>query len=374
MKKIKVLLAGAGCSFGGIECFQYNLFKSINKKLFSIDIIINNTENRLIYEKEIKQLGGCVFYIPSRRQAYLKRILIFRNLLRNNNYDVIHIHYGSLNDDMFLAEALKTDSKVILHSHSSNYTGNKLEYLLHIFNRHKYINSNFIRLACSIGAGKFMFCNRFKQNRFTIIKNGIDINKFRFNLNKRNELRQKFNLDDNTTVIGHIARFSQEKNYSFIVNILSELVKKTKNIKLLLIGDGVLKDEVAQIINDKGLSEYVLFLGLRQDISELLSIMDIFIFPSIHEGLPITLVEAQASGLKTIISDNITDEVCLTEYIHKLPIGKNDEYKWVDCILNTTNVYQRNFNILETNLRYFDCSNMVREVETIYRKNYVYNY
>ena len=340
MKKIKVLQVGGVASFGGIETFQFSLFKNIDREKYCFDFLINNTDNKLVYENDIKELGGKVFYIPSRRQNYLKRIIFFKQILKNNEYDIIHVNYSALVDDLFLSEAIKTDARVILHSHSSNFTDSKFWYWVHIYNRNKYLNLNIVRLACSVDAGKWMHCNSLKQNDFTVINNGIDIDSFRFNLNERNELRKKLNVDENTKIIGHIGRFSKEKNHLYIIDIVSEIIKKNKNIKLMLVGDGKLRKEIEEKIKQKSLKEYVLLLGVRQDIANLLSVMDVFLFPSLHEGLGISILEAQASGLKCYISDSIPKEVDLTDLIYRKSINCSPK-NWADLIISDTEKIDR---------------------------------
>lgn len=366
MNKVKVLQVGGASSFGGIESFQLNLLRNINRKNFKFDFVVNNVNNVLAYEDEINKLGANVFYLPSKRQGYLKRIKILRHLLSENKYDVAHIHCGVLIDDLFLRECLRAKiKKIILHSHSSSFIGSKIFYLLHIINRFKYLNSNIIRLACSEKAGKWMHCNSFINNSFSIINNGIQLDKYIFDQSFREKLRKTFGFYDNL-VIGHIARFSPEKNYDFIIKVFECVYKQNKKARLLLVGDGPLKKYVENKFVQLGLRDKVVFTGLRKDITNLLFAMDVFIFPSIHEGLPITLVEAQSSGLKCYISDNITSEVCLTDLVKKLPINIDSCDKWCNEILNSLDFSDRKLYYGFMKEKGFDIKNTAKLMEKIY--------
>ncbi len=372
IEKTKILQVGGSSTFGGIETFQLLMLRAINHNLFSMDFIVNNKYIKLPYEKEIINNGGKVYYIPSRKQNYLKRIKILRLILKKNYYDVIHIHEGSLADDLFLKEALKANIKiVILHSHSSgNFTNSVINGILHYYNKVKYANSKIIRIACSENAGKWMHCNLFKSNNFIVIKNGINLEKFAYSEKYRLEIREELNIGKQDYVIGNISRFSPEKNFNFILRIFKEILKKCDNAKLLLVGDGSLKKEIIHKVNELRLTKNVIFPGFRQDTYKLLSAMDAYVFPSVSEGLPFSIVESQISGLKTIISNNITNEVCFTQNVYKLGIMPSDIELWVDALFKYSKGYCRKSCVFEAEKAGFSIQKTIKVMEKIYSNNY----
>lgn len=367
MKKIRVLQVGAFNSFGGIESFQINLFRFINKDLFQIDFVVGNLYNKFGYEKEVVAAGSKVFYVPTRRQGYLKRHIIFRNILKNNNYDAVHIHVGSLYDSMYLYEALRSGCKnILLHGHSSSVVS-KFNYFMHQINKIIFNNTEIIRLACSPIAGQWLHWNFFKRNNFKIINNGIDVDKFIFNNNNRSFIRKKLQIPENAFVLGNVARLSFEKNHKYMLEVFFEFQKINNNSRLLLVGDGKQRDEIISLIKEMKLDNSVILTGQRNDIPNLLSAMDCFILPSFFEGFGITAIEAQSNGLKTIISDYVPKEVCLTDLVVRLPIKEENIGSWVKEIIkadscNRTKDYS---SIIKS--KGFDLNFVAKELERLYK-------
>ncbi len=366
---IKVLQVGGSNSFGGIEAFQKMLFRELTKNGCLFDFIVNNKCAKLDFEDEVVANKGKIYYIPSRRQGYLLRQKLVNRILINNQYDIIHINVGSLSDDLFLKLALKHKiKKIILHSHScsENSLGN---YFLHLINKQIYINENIVRLACSKAAGEWIHSNCFTKNEFEVVNNGIDISKYIYNPDARIKIRSKLGIDENVKLIGHVARFSHEKNYDFIIKLIGETIKFDETVKFILVGDGILRNDVEVKIRKLNLSKYVVFPGLRNDIPELLSAMDIFILPSLFEGLGIVLVEAQASGLFTIVSNNIQNEVLLTKLVHKLPINNDSLQDWICKILNFNEIGDRKKYNKELMASAFCIESTIKKIENIYGIN-----
>ena len=367
-KKYKILQVGGCSNFGGIETFQMNLLRFIDKSRFQFDFIVTGIGNRLLYEEEIRDYGGKVIYLPSRREHYLKRIKILRRFLSFNKYDAIHINLGIFSDDLFLKEALNANiGLIIVHSHSSgNFLNSFVNGILHYYNRNKYINTKIIRLACSQIAGKWMYCNCFKENVFEIVKNGIQTDLFLYSKQYRLLKRGELNIDDNEFVIGHIARFSKEKNYNFILKIFNKFCKICCNSKLLLVGDGLLLDEIQRKVVQMGIDSKVIFTGFRKDTNELLSAMDVFVFPSLSEGLGISVIEAQISGLKVLASDKIPDEACFTNNITRLGITEFDIDSWLSRLVAATQGYNREMNLSKVKESGYDINCIVKRIEEIY--------
>ena len=202
----------------------------------------------------------------------------------------------------------------------------------------RYISDYFF--ACSEAAGKWLFGNKVcKSKNYFIMNNAINTKEFIYNESIRLKKRQEFNIQ-NKLVIGHIGKILSQKNHNFLIDIFKDLNSKNKNAVLMLVGDGELKPLIKRKVDSLGLNEYVIFTGVRSDIPMLLQAMDVFVFPSIHEGLPVTLVEAQASGLPCFISDNITTEVMITNSVKRISLKKSPE-EWTKEIFSSLKRHQR---------------------------------
>ena len=244
----------------------------------------------------------------------------------------------------------------IAHSHSSNQDKNfkyilKLYYKRHIF---RYATSLF---ACSVEAGKWMF----GKHSFSVLPNAIDTKQYIFNYEKRYQVREALGLGD-ALVIGHVGRFSKVKNHTFLVDIFHEVYKKTSNVKLLLVGDGQKLPEVKEKVQGLKLSDSVVFTGIRSDVADILQAMDVFVLPSLYEGLPVTMIEAQASGLPCVISDQVPIECKKTDLVHQLGLNESVNV-WAERLLEvfstergdtSSEIAQAGFDIKENSQRLQD--------------------
>ena len=283
---VKVLQVVATMNMGGIENFLMNLYRSIDREKVQFDFLILNNETN-IFEKEIEELGGKVFKIES-----IKKV----------GY-------------------LKIKNKIFLH-----------------FSRILLKKSQAKKFACSKVAGIWLYG---KNSDFNIIYNGIDASRYKYNYVIRENKREELQLSKKDIIVGHIGGFRKVKNHDFIIEIFSELYKKNKNYKLILVGDGELKKEIELKVDKKGLRKNIIFLGIRKDIAELLQLFDIFLFPSLYEGLPISLVEAQTSGLKCFISENITREIDLGLGLVEFISLKKNVFEWANIIEEKRNYTRR---------------------------------
>ena len=240
---------------------------------------------------------------------HIKQRINYCKILKKGKYDIVHVHASSglQGLEVFLSKIIGVDN-IVVHSHSSNLSlssgFNWLKKIIHKIGLRMIKKYTHLRLACSQKASEWLFGGESSQ----IVINGIDCNKFRFSLETRNRVRKQLNLQGKT-VIGHIGTFSKIKNHDFILNIFEEYLYINENSVLVLIGTGILFDEIREKAQKKQIVDKILFLGIRSDCDELLMAMDMFIFPSYFEGMPITIIEAQATGLRCFISESITHEV-----------------------------------------------------------------
>lgn len=306
----------------GITSVIMNYYRKMDKSNMKIDFLVIN-EISEEYRKELQSNGSKIFYLP-RKDNVIKYMHGLKDILKNNKYDVIHIHGNS--SLMAIETTIAKFSNVpirIVHSHNTTCSYKVLNKLLYPALK-RTANYGF---ACGEEAGKWLF----KNNNYEIIKNGIDLSIFNYDEEKRREFRNKINAG-NRKVIGHVGNFIFQKNHEFLIDSFSELIKKDKNYLLLLISDGVLLEQMKEKVNKLGISKNVLFLGKTTEVSSYLQAMDIFILPSKFEGLPVVLIEAQALGLPCVVSDKVSNEAKLTDLIEFLPI--DDTSVWANKILN----------------------------------------
>lgn len=360
-RRIKVLHVLGSMNVGGIQMFLMNIFRNINRQKIMFDFACMNHKN--YFQKEIEALGGRVFCIGRHKKIIQHKKCLF-NLLDENNYDYIHIHSGNAFCviDSYLIKKHNLDHKVIYHSHNSSSIYPSLHRICRLFIT-KYNDYYF---ACSTEAAKWMFPNEIVQSKnYALITNGIDVEKFLYSEEKKIEVRKEFELEDNF-VVGHVGRIANQKNHRFIVEIFAKIVEKRSNAKLVLLGTGPLEEEIRNRVKELGIQQHVLFMGNRDDVERILCGCDVFLFPSLHEGLPLTLIEAQCSGLPCFISDVISDEVKVTPLIQKMSL-KNTADEWAEevCSFEKRNRIEPNKMVAESQ---YNLACTVEYISKFYKK------
>ena len=217
--------------------------------------------------------------------------------------------------------------------------------------------------ACSKLAGDWMFLGEY----FDILYNAIDIKEYKYSPVIANKLRQEFHLE-NCIVVGHVGRFNPQKNHSFLIDIFSECVQRNSNTKLLLVGDGEGRQKIQDKVRDLGIQDKVIFTGIRSDVNELLQAMDVFVFPSLYEGLPVTMVEAQAAGLPCVISDHISKECIVTSGLVTGKSLNESPERWAECVLQQS-YRNRESHIEEIRTAGYDISTAAKQLESFYLRS-----
>ena len=337
MEPIRVLQIVGGMNMGGIENFLMNIYRNIDRKKVQFDFFIHNDEDA-IFEEEIKELGGKVYKIPHiTKSGHFKYIKNLRKFFKEHSeYKVIHSHYNEMSG-FILKEAKKNgDFITIAHSHSSYPKYKSLlekiykSYSIFLINK----NSD-KKFACSKIAGEWLFG---KKEKFKIIYNGIDSKKYTYKEEIRKEKREFLEVKDEEKIIGHVGRLNFAKNHKFLLEVFKELCLQNKyKYKLLLVGNGELETEIKLKIKELRLENRVKMLGVRKDVNELMQAFDLLLFPSIFEGLPVTLVESQGASLKAIVSDVVTKDIDLNcNLIKFLSLDKTTQ-EWAEIIENEIN-------------------------------------
>jgi len=328
---IRVLQVLGALNIGGAETMVMNLYRNIDREKVQFDFVIHTTAH-CDFTDEILSLGGkiysCPRYIGKNHFQYCRW---WKEFLKNREeYRIIHGHVRST-AALYLMVAKKLGRVTIAHSHSTS-NGKGMSALVKDCMQLpiRYIAD--YMFACSKDAGEWLFGKRvIDSNKYRTIKNAIDIEKFSFDNVIREDYRRKLGLEEKNLVYGHIGRFHEAKNYPFLLEVFEKIYSRNRNARLILVGDGDLRDEIENQIEKLKLTEAVILLGFRKDTAQLMQAMDVFLFPSKWEGLPVTVVEAQATGLPCFISRNITKEVVVSELVNVLSIGVGSDV-WVEII------------------------------------------
>lgn len=362
MSKKTILHVLGGFNYGGAETFVINLYRNIDREKIQFDVLIRDSFNPQI--EEFEKLGGKVYKIAQFPKQIIKNIVQCKRFFKEKacKYDAIHIHANALIYIFPILYARKYNCKnIILHSHN---TKSKSVSFLHEINR-IWLKKVDICLACGIDAGKWMFGER----PFQVINNGIDAERYCFQYIVSKNKRQELGFAEDDFVIGHVGRFAAQKNHKFLIDIFECVHKLDPKAKLLLIGNGELKSEVEKLLKDKGLLQETVFLSNRTDVPELLQAMDVFLFPSLYEGLSIALIEAQATGLPCLISNTIDPRSAICEQVKILSLEQSAE-EWAQELENQKKIVENRARaILDIDKSGYNIKNTARMMEKIYKLN-----
>lgn len=361
---IRILHCVVNMNRGGAETFLMNLYRNMDRDKVQFDFL---TSNEGVFDEEIRNMGGQVYRIPYLTQIgisqYAKALRQF--FRQHKEFQIVHSHMDKMSG-MVLREAKKEGIAIrIAHSHSTRSEGTLLKRILKEYYG-LYINSTANRyFACGNSAADFLFS---KEKDVRIINNGIEVNNFKFSASVRDEVRKELKIEDQF-ILGHVGRFNEPKNHQFLVDIFAEVYKLNPNSRLVLIGAGVLEESIRNKVEKLGISNAVYFLGSRADVNRVLQALDIMVFPSLYEGLPVTLIEAQASGLKCIISDNITAEIDMTGNIEYISLDKKAD-DWAKRILKYDTIYERESGCKKIIEREYDIKQIAKGLEEWYINEY----
>lgn len=362
----RVLHVFAKLTRGGIETFVMNVYRGINRNKIQFDFVVSYLDGE--YEDEVKSLGGRVYYIPPRNQGlrtYWKNWDAFMQE-HAKEYVAIHQHAPTLTSLEPLYYAKKHGiTRRIIHAHSSSVSGSKFHYLTHAIGKLfvKRLATHY--LSCSDKAAHWLYdYTGIADNQIIQLRNGIDLSPFEYQEDVRKQVREELGILDQL-VLGHVGRFVHVKNHPFLIDVVYELKKQIPNVILLLIGDGTDLEAIKQKVSKLDLAGNVLFLGSRPDVHRLLQAMDVFLLPSLFEGLPVTLIESQAAGLLTIVSDTVSREAKQTDLVHFFPL-RDGAQAWADSIRSLAQNQSRRDMRDEMTRAGYDVNNVIEQLNKIY--------
>lgn len=318
---------------GGAETFLMKMYRSIDRSKYQMDFCINE-QNECFYENEIKELGGKIYRIPAKSQS----IKFFKNGLSDcvklGNYKYVLRITSSAMGFMDLKIAKKSGAEICSARSSNSNDGKSTKATVaHVLGKLLYSKYVDVKIAPSDLAAKYTFGKKaYRCGDIHILHNALDLNVYQFDEQARNDIRKEFSIGDNVRIIGHVGRFSKQKNHSFLLDVFNEIHEQNRNTVLMLVGKGELEDKIKEKIKALNLEKSVVFTGVRSDIPALLSAMDVFVFPSFYEGMPNTVIEAQATGLPCLIADTITKEANVTGLVRYMPLKTPKD--WAETALN----------------------------------------
>lgn len=329
---------------GGAETMVMNYYRNVDRTKVQFDFMVHRQE-RGAYDDEIEALGGRIYRMPPVQPGHFKeyKAKIKEFFDEHGEYSVIHSHMSELGYFVFREAKKRGVGGTVCHAHNAPHFKDetmieKAKDLVRAYFKNrirKYTDHKFI---CGLEAGDWLF-GKNSREEFVMMNNAVDAKKFSWNAQRAAELREKLCLKDKF-VICHVGRFNPQKNHTFLIDIFKEIYKKNPQSVLLLVGAGDLEEKVRQQVEEYSLGDSVRFMGLRDDVDDILVASDVFIFPSLYEGLPVTLVEAQSSGIKCIISDTITPDCRITENVEAVSLGQSAQ-SWAQRVLRYADGYDR---------------------------------
>ncbi len=372
MTKKRVLIVTESISYGGLNLASVRFQQYLNPDLFECEYCVRRSHLGDL-EEVILQQGIKVHHVPDSELNYFKSYRYYKKLFTDNHYDIVHCHLPFFSGIVLFAAKQCGVKKRVAHAHFSQpYTdtaiySRKKQAIAVVYRKVMRLFLKLfcnVKIACGQEAGEFLYGKREFRRHGIILNNGILTEDFQYNPKVRSEVRQELGISEDAVVLGHIGQLYSVKNQGFIIDIFKEFLKYNENAYLLLIGDGTDREMLEQKITVLQLNDRVKMLGLRSDANRLYQAMDCFVFPSLHEGFPLTLIEAQASKLPCVVSDAVTEKTKLNENIAFMSIKKTPE-DWCQKILELLKIDRStvdNSNVIQN----FDIKSVTKQLEQIY--------
>lgn len=373
MEKKKVLLFVDRMRVGGIQILLTNLLKYLNKDILTYELLILDDGTFYPLEDRVRQTGVTIHKLKNiwlrKPWDYVSYYKAVKNFFQNHHdYIAVHMNSGPKNF-LILKLAKKYHIPVrIAHSHNTGFqSDSKLQMVMGNILKRPLKKAATDCLACSEKAGEWMFGKKsIARGEVSILPNGVALDEFRFSSQIRTRVRDALGVDKQI-VLGHVGRFTLQKNHAFLINIFKKIHDIDSNTVLVLVGIGELMDETKEKVEQLGLTSAVQFLGFRRDVAELLQGMDLFLMPSLYEGFPVTGVEAQATGLPCVFSDTITREAKLLEQVEYVGLDKDVEV-WAQKVLHLVGTSDRAGCTTLLKRKGFDIRDTAAHLEEIYLK------
>lgn len=360
---IRVLVLDTVMDRGGAETMMMNYLRNMDRSKVILDFLVNR-DYKADYEDEIEKLGGRIYRMcpmyPQYFGRYKREIREF--LIEHPEYKIIH---SNLEERSYFAlkEAKKLNIPVrISHSHNAP-KGFDIKSIVRYYFRARLIPQVTHMFTCGLEAGDWLYGVK-NRDKVIMQNNAIDAKAFEYNKELEEKAKKEFGLEGKF-VIGHVGRFFPQKNHGFLIDIFNEVYKRDKDAVLVLVGGGELQDSIREKVQALGLQDAVKFLGVRSDVNYIMQAFDLFILPSLFEGLPVTMVEAQATGVKCIISDKVPSQCAITDNVEIIKLEDSLEH-WAERILSYKNSYNKVSMYDEIVEKKFDIKENAKWMENFY--------
>ena len=351
---------------GGIQNFIMNVYRKLNTEEIQFDFLVCG---KSVFDNEILKMGGKIYYMPYITDIGIKKYSknLFEFFLTHKEYKIVHSHMNQVTG-IILEIAKKANIPIrIAHAHTTSNTNNLLVKMYKRFLQMK-INKNATDFfACSIESAKWLY--KEKSNQAIIVNNGIDIEKFKYDEQDNIRIRKELSINKKTIVVGHIGRFSAVKNHEFLIQVFNDYVKINNDAILILVGTGELQENIKKIVYKNNLKDKVLFLNNRNDTDSLYSCFNCYLFPSLYEGISLTLIEAQCAGCNILASDTIDKNTNITGTIMFEKLNQSSTV-WAKEIANMK-LYNRYNNYDKLKDTTYNITNTVNILTKFYEQKYI---
>lgn len=350
LNKKRVLHILSALDFGGVEIMLYNYYKYIDHDRISFDFIVYSQKIGKM-EEIFESLGSAIYHVTPKKESFVKNSNDIAKVIRNGNYDVVHVHQGFSSFNSLIISKLNRVPLTIVHNHGVKTFSGLKKPLYKIL---QFLNLSFSdwRFACSEEAGKNLCGKKWNlSNKCFLMNNAIEVDKYAYNQQTRENIRNILDVQADNFLVLHAGRMDDAKNQSFLIDVFKKICEKHSNSTLLLIGDGPLKQKLHEKAEVLGLSDKVKFLSVVENLYDYYQAADVFVFPSKHEGLGMVAIEAQVSGLPVVCSTGVPKSVELTNNVVFLNLNDGLDV-WCDQILSTRNMSRKDNTDIVKNAGY----------------------
>lgn len=367
MDKIKILMVMGSTGMAGTQMFVLNLVENMDLTRFQVDFAVDRGDDGTGIGRRLKELGCNIYFLPYFKvYNYFGFVRAWKKFLGEHHYDIVHGH-STNSAAIYLKIAKKMGCLTIAHSHNSGYRGG---YLPRLFKKVFAKGAGKVAdywFACSDIAAERLYGKVYKTySNYYNIPNAINIEAFCYDEKKAKRVRTELGVADGELLCGHVGTFSSQKNHNFLMDIFCEVLKINPKARLVCCGAGPLMSKAKEKACKLGILDYIIFTGVVSNANEYMMAMDVMVFPSFNEGFPITIIEAEATGLPVVMSDTITEEIDLTDLVHRHSLNDLPKY-WARtiCELKEGNRVHYNQFINETK---YNIDRSAKFIESLYEK------
>lgn len=365
MEPIKVLYVyGDTLRFGGIERFMLNYFANMDSNVVHVDFAVQGNE-KSVFDKQILSAGSKIYHLPKPGREPMKFYKELKRVIQEGQYKIVHAHCDAMNYRIMRYTKRIGVPVRISHSHNTAHIlTSRIKYRFYEFCRKRIAGYATECWACSEAAGKWLYGN----HPFKVVHNAIVLDQFAFNSQKREVLRRKFQLVDDEIVLGHVGRFHEQKNHEFLIELLKQLQESDteRKYRLLLVGSGELQDKIQEQALVSGVRDSIIFTGSVPNPQDYYNMMDVFVLPSLFEGYPLVVTEAEANGLKCVASEHVSREVNVLDMVQFCKLDLNE---WQQCI-ESLDLTRRTDSIEHLRESGFEISLSAKELQKEYLRLY----